>query len=334
MTVGGLHLGLLDPVAFRLLAGIGAFLILATATSWVLAWRLDAGRHGELVGNLRARIYAWWIMIAVLFGSLALGEAAVVALFAALSLLALREFIVLTPDPQRRRGVLGLLIAAGLIHYGLILGHFYGFYSVFIPVYVFLFLPAASALQGRTGGFLTRSALTQWALMVCVFAISFAPALVNLPVAMESGREAAEGSPLGAGGPAGAHLLLFLIIVVQGSDVLQYIWGKLLGRRPIAPAVSPNKTWAGFVGGVLSASVLGAALAWLTPFTPWQAGAMAFVSCLLGFAGGLVMSSIKRDRGVKDFGALIPGHGGIMDRLDSLAFAAPVFFHLIRYFFT
>ncbi|MFD2846561.1 phosphatidate cytidylyltransferase [Dietzia aerolata] len=151
---------------------------------------------------------------------------------------------------------------------------------------------------------------------------------------MESGRAAADGSAIGSGGAVGAHLLLFLLLVVQGSDVFQYIWGKTLGKHPVAPTVSPNKTWEGLVGGVLTATALGAALWWITPFTPLQAAALAFVSCVMGFAGGLVMSAIKRDRGIKDFDSVIPGHGGIMDRLDSLAFSAPVFFHLVRFFFT
>ncbi len=169
--------------------------------------------------------------------------------------------------------------------------------------------------------------------MVCVYALSYAPALLQLPVQIELGKASAEGSPPGSGGPDGARLLLFLILVVQGSDVLQYIWGKTLGRHPIVPKVSPNKTWEGFIGGVLCATALGTALWWVTPFEPWQAGALAFVSCLLGFCGGVVMSALKRDRGVKDFGALLPGHGGILDRTDSLIFAAPVFFHFTRFFF-
>ncbi len=326
-------IGLLDATALRLLGGVGVILILATAIAWLLSWRLRAPKHEELLTNLRQRIYAWWVMIAVLFGSLAIGELATILLFVVLSLLALREFLTLAPVPSRRV-MTAVLICAALIHFALLMKHWYGFYSVFIPVYVFLFLPAAAALTGRTAGFLTRTAIAQWALMVCVFALSFNPALLHLPVAIEQGREVADGAPLGAGGAAGGKLLLFLVIVVQGSDVLQYIWGKLFGRHPIAPSVSPNKTWEGFIGGVLTATVLGGALAWLTPFAPWQAGMMALISCLLGFAGGLVMSSIKRDRDIKDFGALIPGHGGVMDRLDSLTFAAPVFFHLVRYFFT
>jgi phosphatidate cytidylyltransferase len=129
-------------------------------------------------------------------------------------------------------------------------------------------------------------------------------------------------------------LLLYLILVVQLSDVFQYVWGKLLGRHPIAPDVSPNKTWEGFVGGLLTASAIGAGLWWATPFNPWQSGLVSLAICLAGFAGGLVMSAIKRDRGVKDYGTLIEGHGGVMDRIDSICFAAPVFLHLVRYVWT
>jgi phosphatidate cytidylyltransferase len=129
-------------------------------------------------------------------------------------------------------------------------------------------------------------------------------------------------------------LIAFLIIVVQMSDVLQYVWGKLFGRTKIAPELSPSKTVEGFVGGVLSACVLGAALWWITPFAVWEAALMALAITLMGFLGGLVMSAIKRDRGVKDWGHLIEGHGGMLDRVDSVCFAAPIFFHLTRYFFT
>jgi phosphatidate cytidylyltransferase len=132
----------------------------------------------------------------------------------------------------------------------------------------------------------------------------------------------------------GADILLiaWLVLVVQGSDVLQYVWGRLAGSRAIAPLLSPSKTIEGFVGGVASATLLGTALWWITPFTPWQAAATALLVCLMGFFGGLVMSALKRDRGVKDWGTLIEGHGGMLDRLDSVIFAAPVYFHVVRYF--
>jgi phosphatidate cytidylyltransferase len=156
--------------------------------------------------------------------------------------------------------------------------------------------------------------------MICAFCLSHAPALLILDIPGFAGRN--------------AQLLLYLVLVDQMSDVLQYVWGKLAGKNKIAPSVSPNKTWEGFLGGVATATLLGAALWWATPFTPLQAAGMSLVITLLGFAGGLVMSAIKRDAGVKDFGAVIEGHGGILDRIDSLCFAAPIFFHLVRYFFT
>jgi len=111
------------------------------------------------------------------------------------------------------------------------------------------------------------------------------------------------------------------------------VWGKLLGRRKVAPNLSPNKTWEGLVGGILSATAIGTALYQVTPFSPVAAATLSLVAVLMGFAGGLVMSAVKRDRGVKDYGTMIAGHGGALDRLDSLIFAAPVFFHLTRYFY-
>ena len=327
-------IGLIDDAGWRLLIGAGAVLVVATLVTAVLSRALDRERHASLLSNLRARIGAWWVMTALITLVLMAGETVTILLFAALSFLALREFITISPTTQRDHTALVWMFWIILpLHYFAVWNHWYGFFAVFVPVYAFLFLPARQALAGETRGFLRRASVVQWSLMVCVYAVSHVPALMQLPVAMMHGRAVAEGSPPGSGGPAGANLLLFLIIVVQGSDVLQYVWGKTLGRHPIAPKVSPNKTWEGFIGGVLSATALGAALWWVTPFAPWQAAGLAFVSCLLGFAGGLVMSSIKRDRGVKDFGSLIPGHGGVMDRIDSLSFAGPVFFHLTRFFF-
>jgi phosphatidate cytidylyltransferase len=174
-------------------------------------------------------------------------------------------------------------------------------------------------MAGDTENFLARTATIQWGLMLAVYCVSHAPALQMLEIPGYTGQ--------------GAELLLYLVLVVELSDVLQYVC-KTLGRRHIAPTVSPNKTWEGTLGGIGSATLVGAGLWWLTPFTPWAAAGIALVACLAGFAGGLCMSAIKRDRGVKDFGTLIEGHGGVMDRIDSLCFAAPLFFHLVRYYYT
>ncbi len=186
-------------------------------------------------------------------------------------------------------------------------------------MYVSIFLAVRIVLAGDTERFLERVATMQWGLLVCVYFVSYVPALLTLQIPSFEHQD--------------ARLVFFLVAVVQLSDVLQYVWGKSLGRHHIAPAISPNKTWEGFVGGVLSATAIGTAISWATPFSPLQAALMAFVITLMGFSGGLIMSAIKRDRRVKDFGALIEGHGGILDRIDSLCFAAPVFFHLTRYFF-
>jgi phosphatidate cytidylyltransferase len=179
-------------------------------------------------------------------------------------------------------------------------------------------VPTSMVIMGDTERFLERAATIQWGLMVCVYCVSYVPALLLLDLDWDQPN---------------ALLVFYLVLVVQLSDVLQYIWGKLLGRRRIAPRVSPNKTWEGFVGGVLSATAVGTALWWATPFSPAAAAGMSLVICLAGFAGGLTMAAVKRDRGVKDYGALLPGHGGVLDRIDSLCFAAPIFFHLTRFFY-
>ena len=175
-------------------------------------------------------------------------------------------------------------------------------------------------LRGAGRNFLNRVAETQWALMICVYCASYVPALLMLEIDGYAGRN--------------ILLIAFLVIVVQLSDVLQYTWGKLLGRHKVAPRLSPSKTWEGLLGGVASATLIGASLWWITPFSPWQAALMALIITLCGFFGGLVMSAIKRDRGVKDWGHLIAGHGGFIDRLDSVVFSAPIFFHLTRFFWS
>lgn len=309
-----------DPELLWSFAGVLALLVVASVIGGVLA-RTVRGESGRAtVRNMNARIRAWWVMAAVVATALLLGRIAATVLFGLLSLLALREFITITPT---RRGDHATLFWSFFVvtplQYALVAVGWYGLFSILIPVYAFLFVPIRSALAGDTERFLERTAKIQWGLMVSVYCVSHAPALLMLDIPGYEGH--------------GARLLLFLIVVVQLSDVLQYVWGKLLGKHKIAPDVSPNKTWEGFLGGALSATAIGTGLWWLTPFEPWQAAAMSLLIVLLGFAGGLTMSAIKRDRGIKDYGALIEGHGGILDRIDSLCFAAPVLFHITRYFF-
>lgn len=304
-----------------LLLGAAAVLIVATVIGRILALKLAPEGGNAVIDNLNARIGAWWGMVAVLGLAFLAGRGGVIVLFALLSFAALREFLTLT---RKARADHWALVAAFFVilpvQYWLVWDGWYGLYSIFIPVYAFLLLPIVAALRGETGGFLVRVAETQWALMICVFCASHVPALLDLTIPGYEGKT--------------VLLIAFLVVVVQGSDVLQYVFGKLFGRHKVAPLLSPSKTWEGLVGGVVSATLLGAGLAWITPFSALQAGGLALVIALMGFFGGLVMSAIKRDKGVKDWGHLIPGHGGFVDRLDSVVFSAPVFFHLIRYFWS
>ena len=302
-------------------AGVAAVLVVASVVGFILKQRAVPDRPHVTIDNLNARIRAWWVMVWVIGVAFLFGKTGVIVLFLFVSFFALREFMSLT---YTRRGDHDALATSFFIvlplQYVLIWFNWYGLYSIFIPVYAFLVLPILSALSGDTTRFLERAAKVQWGLMVCVFCISHVPALLTLQIAGFENRN--------------ALLIVFLVLVVQSSDVLQYVWGKLFGQHRIAPDVSPSKTLEGLIGGIASATVLGGALWWITPFEPWQATLIALAINVMGFLGGLVMSAIKRDRGVKDWGDMIEGHGGMLDRLDSVVFAAPVFFHLIRYWWT
>lgn len=310
-----------DRELIMLLGGVIGLLTLSSMVGLVLSQRMQSESGQLVVANLNARIRAWWIMSAVFVVALLTGGIGSVVLFALTSFFAFREFITLTPTRRAdHRTLFWAFFVFIPIQYYLVAIQWYGLFSIFIPVYVFLFVPVRSVLEGDTEDFLARTAKIQWGLMISVYCVSHAPALLMLPIEGYRGQN--------------AKLLLFLILVVQLSDVLQYVFGKTLGRHKIAPAVSPNKTWEGFVGGIATATLIGASLWWITPFNVWQAGGISLVITLAGFAGGLCMSAIKRDRHIKDFGAMIEGHGGVMDRIDSICFAAPLFFHVTRYYFT
>ena len=304
-----------------LFAGVLGVLACASLIGVVLKRRVAHGQPHVVIDNLTSRVNAWWAMVAVLGVAFAFGRNGVVVLFLFISYAALREYVTLAYTRSGDHMTLAVMFYLILpTQYFLIWIEWYGLYSIFIPVHAFLVLPILASLGGDTTRFLERTAKLQWGLMICVFCLSRVPALLTLDIPGYEGR----------------HLLLiaWLIIVVQGSDVLQYVCGKLAGRRPVAPTLSPSKTVEGTVGGIAAATLLGAALYWITPFTPIQAAAVALAVCAMGFLGGLVMSAIQRDRGVKDWGTMIEGHGGMLDRLDSVVFAAPIYFHVLHRWWT
>ncbi len=301
-----------------LFGGVFAVLAIASSIGLILRWRVGDGTGRATVDNLNDRINAWWLMIGLLGAAFLGGKTGVVVLFAFISFQCLREFISVT---YTRRGDHQALVWSFFfflpLQYWLIADNWYGLFSILIPVYAFLLLPIAESLGADTTRFLERAAKVQWGLMICVYCLSHVPALLTLEIPGFADRN--------------AQLVVFLILTVQSSDVFQYVWGKLFGKHKLSPSISPSKTVEGLVGGVLSATATGAAMWWITPFTPAQAALIALAISIMGFFGGFVLSAIKRDRGLKDWGTMIEGHGGMLDRVDSISFSAPIFFHIIRY---
>lgn len=310
---------------YFLIGGIVALLVLASTIGFMLQAKLRGAPINEkkqkLVTNLVSRVNAWWVMVAVFAVAYLAGKLGTVLLFVLISYFALREFITLTPT--RRGDHRALSVAFFLLlplHYYLIYSEWYSLFTILIPVYAFLLMPCISVLAQDIDYFLERTAKIQWGVMVAIYCISHAPALLLLSIPGYEGQN--------------ALLLFYFMLIVQMSDVLQYVFGNLFGKTKVAPIVSPNKTVEGLIGGGLSTVAVGAAMWWITPFTPWQSALMALVIVMMGFLGGLVLSAVKRSIGAKDWGSMIEGHGGMMDRMDSVSFAAPIFFHLTRYFFT
>ena len=272
--------------------------------------------------ELAARVRAWWVMAVVFFGAIMLNDLLSLLFFTFLSFWAMKEYITLLETrPADHKALVLTFLAIPVQYFWIALpgrGPWYGMFIIFIPVFMFLILPVRLMLSRETVGFVRSASQIQWGLMAFVFGLSHMAFLLTVP-------------SIPGTNATGRTLVLFLVFVVEMSDVLQYIWGKTLGRRKIIPAISPNKTWEGFLGGVASATLLSLAIRFLTPFSISETVLVSLMITIAGFGGGAVMSAVKRDFGVKDFGSVIPGHGGMLDRVDSISFSAPIFFHVVRY---
>ncbi|MDO7729624.1 MAG: phosphatidate cytidylyltransferase [Loktanella sp.] len=299
---------------------LGAFAILVGLSFFgeVLRARQDPNTQNPVLETFMTRVQSWWGMVILIGLAMLTGKIGVTVLFAFASFAALREFLTLTTKAQADHLSLALAFFVIMpLQYFFVAMEWSGLYAIFIPVYAFLLLPIVSALRGNANRFLIRVAETQWGLMITVYCVSHVPALMNLNIAGQGDRA--------------ILLVTFLVMVVQLGDLLEYFFGRRFGRTKIAAGLSP-KTWEGVACGVISAMLIGGLLSWITPFGLWGAMAMAGIASLTGMFGNIVVTAIKRDRGVKDWSHLIPGQGGFVDQLDSVIFAAPIFYHLTKFY--
>ena len=293
----------------------GGAAVLAVLLAGTLAGVLLRARLPDVL----PRVGSWWAIAVVLAAALAAGPTATTVLFAVVSFVALREFLSLAPTRREDRLVVLAAYLVIPVSYAAIAFDRYGLFLVLVPVWAFLLMPTLMILNGRTAGFLSSAGILHWGLMIAVYNLGHVAVLSNV---------APDEAPAG-----GAGLVFFLLVATGLCDVFQYVVGKRFGRRKILPTISPNKTWEGFLGGMALTALLVVAIG--PAFTPLAPGPLVLLAILLpltAFAGDVTMSAIKRDLGVKDTSRLIPGHGGALDRLDSLTFTAPLAFHVIAFF--
>jgi phosphatidate cytidylyltransferase len=295
------------------LGAIGLLLSIATLSVYLI----PAFKQIEL----QQRLTSWCWIVALFAITLVANHAIALCLYWFLSFLVFKEYISLIPTRLSDRRVLFWAYLAIVMQYYWISIHWYVMFLIFVPVYTFLFLPMRMVIAGETQGFLKAIGTLHWGLMLTVFSLGHLAYLLMLPD---------RGNPIA--GSAG--LVLYLVFLTEINDIAQYIWGKSIGRHPVTPTVSPNKTWEGLIGGILTTTSLAIAIApFLTPFDWVHALGVGLIIGCAGFIGDVTISALKRDLGVKDSGNIIPGHGGILDRIDSLTYTAPLFFHFTVYFY-
>jgi len=297
------------------LSAIFCILILATFTLFIL--KRNRPHHNWL--ELQQRINSWWAISCLFSLAMMSPKWLALTLFGLMSFLSLKEYLTFTSARRPENKSLIFLYAAVPLQYLWVGMSWHDMYMTFIPIYGFLILPALMMVTGHPQGFLRSVTVVYWGMMMTVFALSHVAFLLVLPNDNVS---------------VGALLVVFLVVLTEINDIAQYLWGKSFGRMKVMPKVSPNKTLAGLLGGVGTTMFLAVLLGPVLTQMDWLYSLYAGVIIGLGgFCGDMTMSAIKRDIGVKDTGTLIPGHGGILDRLDSLIYTAPLFFHFYDYFY-
>lgn len=297
-------------------------LLIATVVAVMVSVRELTPQDRERHEGFKRDLAAVWISAAIFWLAWISGAFGATLLFGLISFLALREFITLMHTRRAdHRSLLLAFFAVLPFQYVLVGSRSFDLFTVFIPVYAFLAIPVVGALAGDPNRFLERNAKIQWGIMVCVYGLSHAPALLLLDFPDYRGR--------------GAFLLFFLVFVTAVAQIAQEAASRRLRRRPIARQISRSFSWRAWGLGALAGSLVGALLYWITPFKVPQALTMALIASASGTLGEFVMKALKRDAGVHHWGhaSTVTGAVGLLDRIAPLCFAAPVFFHSVRWYF-
>ena len=328
------NLEALNQATVILVLGVLVSLAVLLFIGQILKGQPESSIDPAIVRKFNKRVSAWLTICLIVIVALILNEWVTVVMFGLVSFWALREFITMTPTRRGdHRTLFWVFFLFTPLQYVLVALDEYALYTVVIPVYASLFIPARIAMTSDHKRFLERTAKIQFGLLICVYALSHAPALLYLNLNTWDPTAGQNGGYVEWSGKS-AGLLFFFIVIVQVSDLFHFTWDRLVGKHVIASTVNSTKTWEGFIGAACCTAVVGiliqVALPGVTPFTWYGAGSMALVTSAMASSGSMTMSAIKRDRGVKDYGTLVQGHAGVLDRIDSACFAAPVFFHLTR----
>lgn len=323
-------MGTLNTNLLWIIAGTFGALSIGSVARLFAVRNADVAVAKSRIGSLKV----WWALALLLTLAVLFGKTGATILLAVASLLAMREFLRLV-GPQQQIGTPALcgLAMCATVHYLLIAAGHNDVAKWFLPVVVIVLLGAIRAYTCRPEGYIRITAAVYWGTMLLVYAFSFSLFLFDVDARLSDNGSAKIEPTVG---PAG--WFLFLVLLTEMNDIMQAIVGRKFGKTKITPAVSPNKSLEGLAGGMLTSMALSLTLApWLTTLTVgWgvMGGVVASMAAgilisITGFLGDINMSAIKRDAGVKDGSAILPGMGGIIDRIDSLTFTAPVFYYFV-----
>lgn len=302
----------LQPELLQVVTMIFGLLIVASFSFYIAA----RFKPSKLTTELQVRTRSWWIMAIVFVTASLIHPIVTFCSIAFLSFVALRELYSIIKPRTADRFALLLCYLAIPIQYFIAYKNWYDGFLVFIPIGMHLLIPFALVVGGETKHIIRSMSTLPTSLMLLVFGLSHLAFLVHLPT-LESYAVGGKG------------LLLFLVLLTELNDVAQFVWGKLFGNRKVIPKISPNKTWEGLIGGIVTTILLGYSFRFLTPLSEVQVLWVSGIIAITGFMGDIIISAIKREIGLKDTGNSIPGHGGVLDRIDSLTITAPIFFHLV-----